>query len=221
MAIPLIEPVISIQPDTLSKISLNLPQNLWSLLGARWDSLDDPQTLQARRHHFPLFEELIMFLYSRWLSLLAEWTQVRLIDAPYFLIYRWLTTAVPRTEIFGQNLSREQKTSLGEAIDRVLHLNLLPSSVNGGIQLSFLSLCYHGRFGFRDDPILLQRMWYIRAYTLLLDSPDTPREGERWKWYDHKLTMVIYSWVRHNRKYHVRSIYLSGQPFLMRFYFWI
>jgi hypothetical protein len=111
-------------------------------------------------------------------------------------------------EIFGKNLSDTQKTSLGESIDRVLYLNLLPSSVNAGIELSFLSLCYDERFGFRDDPVLLQRMWYIRAYILLLDSPNGPKEGQRWKWYDHKLTILIYSWVRHNRKYHVRSICL-------------
>jgi hypothetical protein len=88
----------------------------------------------------------------------------------------------------------------------VLHLNLMPTNVNAGVQLSLLSLCYHERFGFLDDSVLLQRMWYIRAHVLQLDSPNGPREGERWKWYDHKLTMVIYSWVRHNRKYHVRSI---------------
>lgn len=100
-------------------------------------------------------------------------------------------------------LTEVQKTNLGEALDMLIHTNAIPPNVNIGPRLSFIELAYHDRFGFRDDPVLLQRMWYMRAYVVLADKDNGPAGGEKWKWYDHRLTLVIYSWVRHNRKYHV------------------
>lgn len=110
-------------------------------------------------------------------------------------------------------MSRLQKTNLGEAIDMILYQNLVPANVDIGLRVSLLELCRHEKYGSRDDPVLLQRMWYLRAFVLLLDSPNGPRVGERWKWYDHKLTLVIYSWVRHNRKYHVSDSYFVIYPY--------
>jgi hypothetical protein len=105
-------------------------------------------------------------------------------------------------DIFGP-LSAAQKISLGEAIDLLIFSNFLPAHAPITPRLSLLQLCYDDRFGFRDDPVLLQKMWYVRAHVLLLDVPDASGGGGKWKWYDHHLTLVIYSWVRHNRKYHV------------------
>lgn len=110
-------------------------------------------------------------------------------------------------------MTRLQKTNLGEAIDLVLYLNLVPVNIDIGVRLSLLGLCHHEKYGFRDDPVLLQRMWYLRSFVLLLDSPNGPQEGERWKWYDSRLTLVIYSWVRHNRKYHVNDSLFSIRIF--------
>lgn len=103
-----------------------------------------------------------------------------------------------------------QKTNLGEAIDYLLYSNFLPLNAEISHRVSLLALCYHDKFGFRDDPVLLQRMWYIRAYVLLEDSPNGAGQGERWKWFDHRLALVIYSWVRHNRKYHVSHLQYSS-----------
>ncbi|KAG8830965.1 hypothetical protein FRC17_003994 [Serendipita sp. 399] len=131
------------------------------------------------KDRYPLFEHLIVFLYCRCVTSLAS-----------------------KKELFGPRLSVEQRTNIGEAMDILLHQKLIPQDSSLGFCLSFLYLCHHERFGFKDDPVLLQRMWYIRSYIILSDVENKVDPGQRFKWYDSRLTLAIYSWVRHNRGYH-------------------
>ena len=86
---------------------------------------------------------------------------------------------------------------------------MLPEHPDVPHQLSFLDLCYDEAYGFKDDRILLQRMWFIRAHVLLKDLEDGLPGLNGICWYDHRLTLVIYAWARHNRRYHVREFYHS------------
>jgi hypothetical protein len=117
-----------------------------------------------------------------------------------------ISPTTSKVTLFGDALSTSQKTNLGEAIDVMLYSRILPTSADMGTPLSFLDLFFHEQYGFKDDPVLLQRMWYIKAFVILLDGANGLGGGRRWKWYDHQLTLVIYSWVRHNRRYKVCNL---------------
>lgn len=161
-----------------------------------------PGILEPPRDEYPLFEHLMIWLYGRYVvSSLYNFT-----CRTHPLRNRWINPSISKTTLFGSTLSTTQKTNLGEAMDYLIYGNFLPANAAIPHHVSLLSLCLHDKFGFRDDPVLLQRMWYIRAFLILQDNPDGAGPGERWKWYDHRMALVIYSWVRHNRKYHVSYV---------------
>lgn len=173
------QPTISITKENLEKIfeycsrEYTVLAQLTQLAPLFRGALDPP------RNEYPVFEHLIVFLYARWID-----------------------PTISKAELFGEALSPIQKTNLGEAMDYLLYSGFHPLDISIDQRVSFLSLCYDDKLGFRDDPVLLQRMWYIRAFLLLEDNANGARPGDRWKWCDYQSTLVIYSWVRHNRKYH-------------------
>ncbi|CCA73155.1 hypothetical protein PIIN_07109 [Serendipita indica DSM 11827] len=137
-----------------------------------------PPTFTGAYAEYPLFEHLIVFLYLRHF-------------VPLEFGSKW--TAFGTTK-----LNKIRMTSLGEAIDVILFHKMLPDSSDVPHQLSFIQLCNDKNWGFADDRILLQRMWFIRAYLIYNDGISA---FEDICWFDYRLTIVIYCWVRHNRRY--------------------
>lgn len=112
-------------------------------------------------------------------------------------------------EMFGR-LSNIQKAHLGEALDVLLYMNRNPNGLDSK-PVSFLQLAQSEKFGFTDDPAMLQRMCSLRVQVMMADEYSGLSDADAWKWYDVEMTAAIYSWVRHNRKYKVGFKYFLSR----------